>query len=324
MDILEKFIRQVSYKFPKGYPDLDDEADRRLLFELFEAETEAAPKDKSIYDRIIAKVLTGDQNGEIPQPSKVYTVGQNVNLSGEDEQIFSELYPISPPKSGKEFDSAGSKGSGNGEIGIYWLLSRGHKVEDTRGSDNPDLVVDGSTGLEVKAYDATTMTLGRYGSDRDSLAILGVIFGISNLVGTFKGDKRTVSPQTFNTEELEEAFKRMSDFSDSKLRELRKEYPIIESIFVNIDKVLEALGLDKEKLNPRHATAFTLKQLLKTKLAKKPGIGGYIVNVTQKGSIKYVRITEDLLKSLSDDQLIKGVSTNQGALNIIPNTLFPS
>lgn len=323
MDILEKFIRQVSYKFPKGYPDLDNEADKKLLFELFEAETEAAPKDRSIYDRIIAKVLTGNEDGEIPEPSRVYTVGKPVNLSGEDEQIFSKLYPISPPKAGKDFDSAGSKGSGNGEIAMYWLLSKGHTVEDSRGRDNPDLIVDGK-GLEVKAYESTTVTLGRYGSDRDSLAILGVIFGISNLVGTFKGDKRTVSPQTFNTEELEEAFKRMSDFSDSKLREMRKEYPIIESIFVNIDKVLEALGLDKEKLNPRHATAFTLKQLLKTKLAKKPGIGGYIVNVTQKGSIEYVGITEDFLKSLSDDQLIKGVSTNQGALNIIPNTLFPS
>ena len=323
MDILEKFIRQVSYKFPKGYPDLDNEADKKLLFELFEAETETTPKDRSIYDRIIAKVLTGTEDGEIPEPSRVYTVGKPVNLSGEDEQIFFKLYPISPPKSDKGIDSAGSKGSGNGEIAMYWLLSKGHTVEDSRGRDNPDLIVDGK-GLEVKAYESTTVTLGRYGSDRDSLAILGVIFGISNLVGTFKGDKRTVSPQTFNTEELEEAFKRMSDFSDSKLREIRKEYPIIESIFVNIDKVLEALGLDKEKLNPRHATAFTLKQLLKTKLAKKPGIGGYIVNVTQKGSIEYVGITEDFLKSLSDDQLIKGVSTNQGALNIIPNTLFPS
>jgi len=322
MDILEKFIRQVSYKFPKGYPDLNDEADKKLLFELFEAETEAAPKDRSQYDRIIAKVLTGDENGEIPQPSRVYTIGKPENLTGEDEKIFSKLYPISPPKSGKELDTAGSKGSGNGEIAMYWLLSRGHTVEDGRGRDNPDLIVDGK-GVEVKAYETTTITLGRYGSDQDNMAILGVIFGIANIVGTFKGDKRTASPATFNTAELEEAFKRMSDFSDSKLRELRKEYAIIDNIFTNIDKVVEVLDLNKENLDPRHATAFTLKQLLRTKLAKKPGMGGYIVNVTQKGDIDYLQITEDLLKGLSDDQLIKGVSTNQGALNIIPNTLFP-
>lgn len=323
MDILEKFIRQVSYKFPKGYPDLDDEADKRLLFELFEADTQTAPKDKSIYDRIIAKVLTGDQNGEIPQPSKVYTVGQNVNLSGEDERIFSKLYPISPPKSGKEFDSAGSKGSGNGEIGIYWLLSRGHKVEDTRGSDNPDLVVDGSIGLEVKAYDATTITLGRYGSDKDNIAILGVVFGISALVGTFQGGKRTAGTMTFNTPELLEAFNRLSDFDQSDLREIAGEYALIQNIYNNIDSVKKALFI-QDQITPEHGTAEMLRRLIGTKLAKKPGIGGYIVNVSQKGSIKYTQITQDTIDNLSDEQLLKGVSTNQGALNIITNTLFPS
>ena len=323
MDILEKFIRQISYKFPKGYPDLDDEADKRLLFELFEADTQTAPKDKSIYDRIIAKVLTGDQNGEIPQPSKVYTVGQNVNLSGEDERIFSKLYPISPPKSGKEFDSAGSKGSGNGEIGIYWLLSRGHKVEDTRGSDNPDLVVDGSIGLEVKAYDATTITLGRYGSDKDNIAILGVVFGISALVGTFQGGKRTAGTMTFNTPELLEAFNRLSDFDQSDLREIAGEYALIQNIYNNIDSVKKALFI-QDQITPEHGTAEMLRRLIGTKLAKKPGIGGYIVNVSQKGSIKYTQITQDTIDNLSDEQLLKGVSTNQGALNIITNTLFPS
>jgi hypothetical protein len=65
-----------------------------------------------------------------------------------------------------------------------------------------------------------------------------------------------------------------------------------------------------------------LRRLVATKLAKKPGIGGYLVNVSQKGSIKYIQVTQDLIDNLSDDQLLKGVSTNQGALNIIPNTLF--
>ena len=34
MDILEKFIRKVAYKFPKGYPDINNPEDRALLFEL--------------------------------------------------------------------------------------------------------------------------------------------------------------------------------------------------------------------------------------------------------------------------------------------------
>ena len=36
MDILEKFIRKVAYKFPKGYPDINNPEDRALLFELLE------------------------------------------------------------------------------------------------------------------------------------------------------------------------------------------------------------------------------------------------------------------------------------------------
>jgi hypothetical protein len=323
MDILEKFIRQVSYRFPKGYPDMNNEVDRKLLFELFEAEAAEAPKDRSIYDRIIAKILTGDENGEIPQPTRVYTVGKNTNLAGEDEKIFSKLYPIAPPKSGKDIDSAGSKGSGNGEIAMHWLLSKGHTIEDTRGSDNPDLLVDGTIGLEVKAYEATSMTLGRYGSDKDNIAILGVVFGVSTLVGTFQGGKRTAGTMTFNTPELLEAFKRLSDFDQSDLRSIAGEYALIQNIYNNIDSVKEALHIE-DKITPEHGTAEMLRRLIATKLIKKPGIGGYIVNVSQKGSIKYTQITQELIDSLSDEQLLKGVSTNQGALNIITNTLFPS
>jgi hypothetical protein len=323
MDILEKFIRQVSYRFPKGYPDMNNEVDRKLLFKLFEAEAAEAPKDRSIYDRIIAKILTGDENGEIPQPTRVYTVGKNTNLAGEDEKIFSKLYPIAPPKSGKDIDSAGSKGSGNGEIAMHWLLSKGHTIEDTRGSDNPDLLVDGTIGLEVKAYEATSMTLGRYGSDKDNIAILGVVFGVSTLVGTFQGGKRTAGTMTFNTPELLEAFKRLSDFDQSDLRSIAGEYALIQNIYNNIDSVKEALHIE-DKITPEHGTAEMLRRLIATKLIKKPGIGGYIVNVSQKGSIKYTQITQELIDSLSDEQLLKGVSTNQGALNIITNTLFPS
>ena len=34
MDIIEKFLRQISYKFPKGYPDINDDQDMLLLYEI--------------------------------------------------------------------------------------------------------------------------------------------------------------------------------------------------------------------------------------------------------------------------------------------------
>lgn len=321
MDKLEKLIRDNCWRFSKGYPDINNESDRKILFELFEAEAQQTPKNRSVYDKVIAKTLTGDENGEIPQPSEVYTVGKNVNLSGKDKETFSKLYPASPPKAGKELDSAASKGSGHGEIAMHWLLSRGHTVVDARSSDNPDLLIDGTTGLEVKAYDTNKMTLGRYGSDKDNIAILGVVFGISTLVSTFQGEKRTAGTMTFNTDELKQAFKHVSDFDQSDLRDISDQYAVIQNIYKNIDAVKESLNITGA-ITPEHGTAEMLRRLLTTKLSKKPGIGGYIVNVNQGGSIKYTQVTQELIDGLSDDQLLKGVSTNQGALNILANTLF--
>jgi hypothetical protein len=31
MDVLDKFLRKVSYKFPKGYPDINDAQDMLML-----------------------------------------------------------------------------------------------------------------------------------------------------------------------------------------------------------------------------------------------------------------------------------------------------
>ena len=34
MDVLDKFFTKYSYKFPKGYPDMNDPKDKEMLFEL--------------------------------------------------------------------------------------------------------------------------------------------------------------------------------------------------------------------------------------------------------------------------------------------------
>ena len=36
MDIFEQFIRDNCWKFPKGYPDINNSEDKRLLFKLLE------------------------------------------------------------------------------------------------------------------------------------------------------------------------------------------------------------------------------------------------------------------------------------------------
>ena len=34
MDVLDKFFTKYSYKFPKGYPDMNDPKDKEMLFEI--------------------------------------------------------------------------------------------------------------------------------------------------------------------------------------------------------------------------------------------------------------------------------------------------
>ena len=33
MDAFDLFFKKYAYKFPKGYPDINDESDKKLLFE---------------------------------------------------------------------------------------------------------------------------------------------------------------------------------------------------------------------------------------------------------------------------------------------------
>lgn len=46
MDALDKFLNEVSYKFSKGYPDINNEEDKKKLFEMVSLLTEEEPKKK--------------------------------------------------------------------------------------------------------------------------------------------------------------------------------------------------------------------------------------------------------------------------------------
>ena len=36
MDPITKYLNSIAYKFPKGYPDMNDSKDKTMLFELIE------------------------------------------------------------------------------------------------------------------------------------------------------------------------------------------------------------------------------------------------------------------------------------------------
>jgi len=113
MDILDKFLKQYSYKFDKGYPDMDNPKDKEMLFEFVYKLTEKKTvlnEGQKEYDDVIKKALGVE---EIPTCKTPLTLGQNFNLNGEDQKIFDELFAEKPlaARTNKR-----SGGAGNGEI----------------------------------------------------------------------------------------------------------------------------------------------------------------------------------------------------------------
>jgi hypothetical protein len=318
MDTLDLFLKKYSYKFPKGYPDMNNEQDillmESILSELGVSLNEEGQSES--YNKIITNKL-----GSLPIPVGDYELGKDVNVSGEDAKIFKELYSISPPKKGSTED-VGSKGSGNGEVAMYWLLSKNYNVQDSRKGGDPDLLINGNIGLEVKSYDSDRMALGRFGSDKENLELLNSIFGLYSLITTLEHKQlNKASALNFSSKELIEAFKELSNFSkEDKLREL--DFPIIKNMYDNVDKVLLQLGIESHDFSPEDASAEMFKKLLLKKLNIKPGLNGFIVNVDINGNIEYHHVTEEKVNALKSDQLNSYVSANQGTLNIYPDKLF--
>ena len=275
----------------------------------------------SEYDTLIMKTLKVDK---VPTPAGTYVLGKDGTVAAEDKDAFTKLYKIAPTKQGKEDTEVGSKGSGHGEVAMYWLLSKGYKVEDGRGGGKPDLIVNGKVGVEVKSYDDTKMTLGRVGSDKASLEQLSTLFGLETLVSSLEKDskkKRHASALTFNKAEILKAFTTLRDFSaNDELRNLGSKYPLISNIYSRVDNVLGAFDLEKD-FNPEDASAALMKQLLKTKLSTKPRIGGYIVNVSMEGKIDYTQVTEEKINKLGSQAILDNVYMNQGQL-ILDTTIL--
>ena len=170
MDALDLFFKKYSYKFDKGYPDISNPKDKRLLFELIGNITgdKNINEAQSDYDQRIRKALGLQENESIPTCKTSLTLGTDFNLEGEDEENWSKLYPILPLKKGSDIPTAGA---GKGEIATYWAFeynTNKHTVTDSRKGEDPDLTIDGY-GCEVKSYDTPNITLGKFAKDAENM-----------------------------------------------------------------------------------------------------------------------------------------------------------
>jgi hypothetical protein len=327
MNVITKFLEQYSYRFPKGYPDMNSKNDQMLLSSILEEIGVNLPsrtinEGTGLYDETIKSALKADT---IPAVQGNYSLGSSINLSGIDKEIWTKLYPISPPKSKKEVGTAGSKGTGNGEIALYWLFEHqsGHTAMGTQGGDNPDLNIDGK-GVEVKAYGQRKVVLGKFGSDKVNIELLNTLFGLDALVTSLENkevSKKVITPTSFNEDGLINAFNTLKDFSSSDLRNLSDKYSLIGNIYSKVDGLLQSLNLESS-FDSKDGATLLLKKILLVKLEKKPGFGGYMADVTEDGRISFTKVEKEDIENSSNENILNNIEINQGAINIIPSGLF--
>jgi len=302
----------------------------KILKEVMEQEEQNKVASETQYDIVIKDALKVDQ---IPLVKEKYKLGDSEKVKSPDSEIFNELYKVSPPPAGNEIGSAGTKGSGNGEIALYWLFkyqTPSISAKDSRGTDSPDLTIDGY-GVEVKSVGKTDLPLGRFGGPtyKETLLLLNDIFSlyaISSLVAHKK--KRIPTLSNFNQDELIEALKSVIELHNNKeLKDLKDAFPVIGNLYKKTQIIFDKLSL-KGTFDEKQAGGAVLKMLLKEKLRRKlsldSGKPGYIVNVRSDGDLTYYKVTLDDIDKIDDSDIMTSnkVTAKQSALNIKPDVLF--
>ena len=270
------------------------------------------------YNKLIASALKTPIN-EIPLPEENYPLGKSTTITNQNDlAIFVKLFSLAP--STKLSEAGDSKGSGKGEIALYWLLSKNYQVDDARDRDEPDLKI-GNTGIEVKSYPGKGFKLGKFKSQINNRKILSTVFGLKALF-SLKESKRPATVDVFNSKELVSALTEIKSLSialDSALNQysyLIQLQPI--SILISQLKDIEKqFGLTSlMDMDEVEAASNILKKLLYSKLSVKPGFNGYYVNTNQKGEIAYYKVEEDRIKNLSKEVVIANVSAASGELQL--------
>lgn len=279
--------------------------------------------EEDIYDNVIRKTLNLKEEESIPIPKGKYSLKDGTfmeQVSPDDKAIFDKLYNVAPPKKGEE--EGETKGVGNGEVALYWLYQHsGVETQIGRSGDDPDLFIAGK-GVEVKAYKSHTgkIGLGRFGADKENLQLLSVIFGIKALSEALgaKKETTTINPTNFKGTDLMPAFEQIIELEKiPDLEGLAAQYSIFANIKQNIDILNQNLSSPKSALEGAQAMAY---KMIESKLSRKPGNGGYLVNVLKNGSIKFFKI--DLEKVKSNENLLDNFAAKQSAIYLDFGKIF--
>ena len=183
-------------------------------------------------------------------------------------------------------------------------------------------------GVEVKAFKGHIgkQGLGRFGQDVEQLKMLGVIFGINALATRFKGSPegggrapKDVNPLTWDGKNLKDAMEEVIKFQKIDLEQLASipGYDIFKEIKENLDFLNERLGSYTSAEEGARAMAL---EFIKPKIARKPGDGGFLVNVLRTGDCRFWKIEYD--KVVNNENALKHIGASQAMMKVNFEELF--
>ncbi len=337
----DDIMKKVSYANKDGEPGitglepgLDGEE------ELEEPEIPPTPEEKekeeeeeilgetTEYDELIKTVF----GGEIPKSKNTYNFSKStfdVQVKEDDLEVWRKLWTVKPKK--KTGDQTETLGVGKGELSLYWLYNHSNsstagKLAEGRGDDAPDLWFngDGIDGVEVKAYGKPNgvIDLGRFGKFRDNLKMLNTVFGIAGLAATFDGnveDQKQKNALTWAGDNLKNAFEQVHTLSQVDLEQIAGIWPIFKDIKSNIDYIETQLGGFQSSEEGAKKMAF---KFIGDKLARKPGWGGHLADMSINGFIRFWHIDQGRFENYNDILGKATIGASQGAMKLHFNKIF--
>jgi len=290
MNVIDKLYTEWAWRSKTGIPSINNAEDKAILDNLISELTENTllVEESNQYDEMIRDNF----GGEIPEVFGQYTVpagSGTIKVDSRDLKNYKLIFKLSPDQS-----------VGPGELAIYWLYQHQKNpitTYDTRGSDNPDLMI-GDKKVEVKAYGKHTgkIKLGKFASQKTNIRILNIVFGFHSLMKilNLKSTKKAITPTNFRPEELLIAFQDIFKVKDSGiLSQEAEQFEIIRNIKEKLD------ALDNELDSPsdvEDAAKAVLSRLVISKFSTKPGDEGYIASAVIEGNIHFFYIDFDRLR----------------------------
>jgi len=280
------------------------------------------------YDELIKSTF----GGKIPKSKNTYKFSKSTfdeQVKPDDLEVWKKLWTVKPKK--KTGDQTETLGVGKGELSLYWLYNHSQsptagKLAEGRGDDAPDLWFNGSgtDGVEVKAYGKPNgvIDVGRFGKFRDNLKMLNTVFGVAGIAATFEGnveDQKQKNALSWAGSDLLSAFESVHTLAQVDLEQISNIWPIFKDIKANIDYIETQLGGFKSSEEGAKKMAY---KFIGDKLARKPGWGGHLADMSVSGFIRFWHIDESKFNSFDDILGKATVGTSQGAMKLHFNKIF--